>query len=141
LTDKRVIHLHGNGRRRRAMFAAIQEIDVVEVTVQHEGNSAFIWAALAFIVASLLYLVIGQPVGRIAAAVIVALMGVYLIVDRLMSRGNTLVTFKTGWSQLQCELDGDRTSSEIYDFINRLFELKGESNAGGPSNPGYFSPR
>ena len=38
LTDKRVIHINGNGKHRKAVFASVQDVEAVEVAVQKEGN-------------------------------------------------------------------------------------------------------
>ena len=141
LTDRRVIHLQGNGKTRKAVFASIQDIDAVEIGAEHEGSSAFIWAALAFIVAIFLYIVIDQSFARIAAPIAVGLMGLYLIVDQFLSSGKPFVVFKAGTSQLQCDLTGDPSASDIYPFINRLFQLKERTDSGGASRPDRFSPR
>lgn len=141
LTDRRVIHLHGNGNRRKALFASIQDMDAVEIAREQQGQGAFIWAGLALMVAILLYIVIGHDVIRIASAIIVALMGVYLIVDQFMSPGKPMLIFKTGSSELRFDLKGDSVSSEVYTFINRLFQLRDESGSGPSSRGRRFSPR
>ncbi len=141
LTDKRVIHLHGKSKRRQAIFASIQDIDGVEITVQKEGFSAFVWTALAFVVAAMLYVAIDNTAVRIFAAVAVASMGAYLLVDRLMTPGRPLVAFKAGSSQLLCELKSDKATTDIYPFINRLFFLKDENGAGDAYRARRFAPR
>ena len=141
LTGQRVILLQGNGKHRRAIFASIQDIDAVEFGHEREGNSAYVWAILAFIVAMTVYFVIDNAGWRIAAPIIVALMGVYLIVDHMMSPGKSLVVFKTGSAELRCDLRSDSASSDIYAFINRLFQLKNENGYERFSRAGRFSPR
>lgn len=142
LTDKRVIHINGNGKHRKAVFASVQDVEAVEVAVQKEGNGSFIWAGLAFLVAFFLFFVLGdQPLWRIVVPVIVALMGVYLIVDQLASPGKQLVIFKTGSSQLRADLKGDGASSEVYAFINRFFQLKSENGSDVFSRVNRFAPR
>ena len=137
LTDKRVIHLHGNGRNRRAVIVSIQDIHAVEIGSVKEGSGASVWATLGFIVAILLYVVIDHSVFRVAAPVAVALLALYLIFDQLFSPGKPLVLFNAGMSQLRCELKSRQASSEIYPFITRLFQLKGEND----SPPRPFAPR
>lgn len=141
LTDKRIIHLHGDGRSRNASFASIQDIDAVETSSQAEGRSGYIWGAMAFAVAVLLYVVIDHPVGRIAAAVIVALMGVYLVADQLMEPAKRSVIFKAASSQLGCSLGSECPSGDVYAFINRVFELKEENGSEGSSRAKRFAPR
>ena len=136
LTDRRVIHLHGSGKRRKAVFASIQDINGVELTVEREGTGAFFWAGLAFVVAILLYFAIDNAVGRVLAPITVALMGAYLIVDQRMDSGTPVVIFKVGSSQLQCALHSDGASSDVYTFINRLYQLKEATTRGR-----RFAPR
>ena len=100
LTETRVIHIQGNGRRRRAVFASVRDIDSAEIGHQHEGYGAFLWAALSFVIAALLYFVIDNQMGSIAASAIVAAMGIYLVVDRVLSRGRSLLIFSAGGSEV-----------------------------------------
>ena len=141
LTDKRIIHVDGNGKRRKIAFASIQDVETVEVSAKEGGKGAFVWATMAFIAAGLLYSVIDQALARTAAMGITALMGVYLVVDRLMDPGRPLIVFNARSSQLRCDLNGDRASTEAYVFINRLFELKARNGANGFSRADRFAPR
>ena len=141
LTDQRVIHVRGNGKRRNAVFASIQDVDAVEVTFEQEGYGALVWAALGLFVAVLLYLGIDNSAYRIVAPAVVAAMSVYLIVDRLTTPGRPLVIFKAGASQVRCDLEGDPTASEIYPFINRLYELKAANSSNGIHQSNRFAPR
>ena len=140
LTAQRVIHVQGNGKRRRAVFASLHEIDAVEIGYHREGNGAFIWAALALVVAILLYFVIDSTSGSIAAAVIVALMGVYLVVDQVLSPGKSLLVFRAGTSEVRCELKANPSSDDIQAFINQMFQLKADSSR-DYSRADRFSPR
>ena len=141
LTDKRVIHLQGSGSHRQALFASLDDIESVEVTFEREGFGAYIWAALAFFVAILLYVVIANTAGRIIAAGIVTLMGVYLIADHATSPGRPFVVFKAGSAHVRRDLKGADASANIYPFINRLFQLKAENAADGFSRASRFAPR
>jgi hypothetical protein len=141
LTDKRVIHLYGNGKRRKAIFASIEDINSVELSVEHDGRSTYMWAAVAFIVAISLFFAIDHTVGRVAAALAVGLMGIYLIVDHLMDPGTAQVIFKTGSSQLGFGLKNPQASSNVYPFINQLFQMKGENSSDGLTRAGRFAPR
>ncbi len=141
LTDRRVIHLHGKPKHRKATFTSIQDITGIEITTHREGFSAFAWAGLSFLVAALLYVVIDNTLGRILAAIAVAMMGIYLVVDRMLSPGNQLLTFKAGGSQLICELKSARSSDDIYPFINRLFLLKEVNGRGAMARAQRFARR
>lgn len=140
LTDRRVIHLQGNGKRRRAIFASIGNINAVEVSVAKDGNGTYVWAALALVVAVLLFIVIDNTIGRIVGPLVVALMGIYLIVDQRLSPGRPMLTFKAGSSELRVELKSEQASSDIYAFINRLFQLKEQRSHGNYYNSRPFAP-
>ena len=141
LTDRRIIHIRGDHRCRRAEFASIQDIDAVELGVEEEGHGAFIWAALAFIVAVPLYFVIDHSVGRVAAPLAAALLGVYLIADRQLAPGTPTVVFKAGSSQLRCDLRNQGSPHDVYDFINRLFEIKDRDGTDHLRASSRFLPR
>ena len=141
LTDQRVIHVQGNGRRRKVKFVSIQDIDSAEVTYEPEGRSAFVWAGLAFVAALFIFLAIGNDIGRIVGAILVALMGIYLLVDRAISSGRPLVVLRAGSSEIRSELTDEDASSNIDDFINRLYELKAEHGLDGGYGRRPFAPR
>ena len=142
LTDMRVIHISGSGPNRKTSFAAVDDVGAVEITRQSvEGYSAYIWAVLAFFVAAMLWRVIENETLSIVAAAIVALMGVYLIVDRLLSRGEHVLVFKTGGAEIQCPLNGDDEQEIAEVLIERLFELKDERSKPHFARARTFSPR
>ena len=141
LTDKRIIHLRGTGTRQKAIFVSIQDVETVEVSTQQEGNGGFIWAALALVVAILLYYAIDHSIGRIAAAGFAVLMGVYLIADKLLDPGKPLVIFKARSTQFWCGLNNSKARADVYPFINRLFHLKSENGSDGYSRADHFAPR
>ena len=126
LTNKRVLQLKADTRRRAAVFVSLDDIDAVEITTEQRGLSGFIWGGLALFVALMLWLTWDHPVGSVAGALAVALMGVYLIVDQLVSPSRYLATFKIGPSQIECGLSLETPSEEIHGFVRRLFELRGE---------------
>ena len=142
LTGRRVIHVSGAGANQKTSFAAIEDIGAVEITRQSVGGySAFIWAVLAFFVSVMLWRVIENQTLSIVAAAVVALMGVYLIVDRLLSRGEHALVFKAGGAEIQCVLKGDGDQSEAEALIARLFELKAERSSPQHARANTFSPR
>lgn len=141
LTDSRVIHLSGKGNRRTAVFASVDDISTVEISSERAGFGVYVWSGLAFVVALLLWMVIDHPIGSVASAIIVALMGVYLIADHLMSAGTSVATFKTSASHFKVVLKGEGDTYEnVYLLINRLFLMKGNGSKGAP-DPGRFAPR
>ena len=126
LTDRRLIQFTGGSGRRTATFVQLRNVDAVEVTTERQGYGGYVWGALAILAATMLWWVWENPVGSFAAAAIVTLMGVYLIVDQILSPGRTRVNFRVGPSELQCGVDSGTPSEDIYGFVNRLFQLKAE---------------
>ena len=142
LTDRRIIHINGSGSNIKASYLAIDDVSVAEITRQSvQGYSAFIWAVLAFFVAAMLWRVIENQTLSIVAAAIVALMGVYLIADRLLSRGEHALVFKAGGAEIQCALKGDGDQANAEALIARMFELKDERSKPQYAHAKTFSPR
>ena len=104
LTNRRILRLHANGRSTRAEFASIADVETVDVSKEKQGPSGFVWGFLGIVAALLLWLVIDHPVGSLAAAAIVALLGAYLIADRITRHTTAQVTFATRSAQLRVEL-------------------------------------
>ena len=124
LTDKRVIYLSGEGKRRRAMYASVRDVQAAEIGYHARGNSAYVWAGLAFLAAFFLFFVIENTLGRVVGPAVVACMGVYLIVDNLLTPNRQFVVFRAAGCQLLVDLDGDGQTNAVNDFIARLFQLK-----------------
>ena len=135
------MHLNGDPKNIRAAFVSIRDVEIVDVRLEQEGIGAFIWAGLAFFVAVMLWRVIDHPLGSAAAGLVVAAMGIYLIADRIMTPGRPVVTFKTGASEFRADLKSERAASEVYDFINRLFQLREDSGPASFSSPNHFARR
>lgn len=135
LTDRRMILLNANGRRRTLSFASLRDIHAVQITVDGRGAGSFVWAALAIVVAVLLWAVLDHPVGSVAAGIAVGLMGVYLIVDRLTEPRRSLFIIKVGSSDFQCALTGARAAADAQSFANRLFQLREGERRASPSPP------
>ena len=142
LTDKRVIYLSGQGKRRRAMYASVRDVQAVEIGYHARGSGAYVWAGLAFLAAFFLFFVIENTLGRIAGPVLVAGLGVYLVVDNLLTPNKQFVVFRAAGCQLLVDLDGDGPTDAVDDFIARLFQLKeGAANAGPFAWVDRFAPR
>ncbi len=141
LTPTRVMHVRGNGRKRKSEFALVENIDTVETGFEREGNGVYVWAATAFVVAALLFFVIENATGRVAAPVVVTLLGLYLIADHLIAPGCPVVTFKAGGSHFRCELSQKQDSAEVSGFVNRLFEIKTSGRSDSRAETRRFAPR
>jgi len=124
LTDRRLVQLRADSRRRSTVFVSLGDIDTVEVTKERHGYSGFIWGGLAVFVAVLLVMLWDHPVGSITAAVAVTLMGAYLVFDHVTSSRRVMAIFKTRASQLECDLDVDMPPGDVHHFLNRMFKLK-----------------
>ena len=140
LTNRRLIHLRGNGSRRRATLASLKDVQAVEVVVQAD-LSAFVWGGLALVIALVLWRTVDNPIGSVVSAVVVALMGIYLIVDQIVAPGVARLLFRVGGSEIRCDLKGESALEDAYPFVNRLFQLK-EREASPPSPTRRpFAPR
>ena len=129
LTDCRLIHLDGDVKDYGAVFTSLRDVDAIEIGREPAGAGAFAWAALAFIAALFLYFVLDeQGVWQIAGAAGAALLGAYLIGDRLISSGETFMVLKMGPAELRCALNGNRGIDGAHSFIRRFFELKSETD-------------
>ncbi len=140
LTDKRLIHISGSGNKKRSVFASIEDISLAEITRQPEGYAAYIWAALAFFVAVMLWRTIESPTTSLLTAIAVVLMGVYLIVDRLTSAGTPIVVFRTNGSEI-CSPIGKHAQPDAEALIAALFDLKYPEVETSRRNPDTFAPR
>ncbi len=142
LTDRRLIRLSAGGRRREATFVSLYDIEAVEVASERSsGVAGYLWGGLAFLVALLTWRVWDNPVWSGVVAGIVALMGVYLIVDYALSPAAVRATFKVGGSEFDCGLNGSEASEEINGFVNRLFALKDAGGVVQQSQSRDFAPR
>lgn len=148
LTDQRLIHLVARGRNREAVFVSLRGVFAVEVTTEHPGGyGGYIWGGVSFLVAILLWQVWNQPILNVVAAAIVALMGAYLIWDHVMAPLVLQMTVRAGSSQLQMGAHKSIDPQQIYDFANRMFDVKargrqasGQQEEGSPSGI-IFAPR
>ena len=137
LTDTRVMYLQGRGKHHKAVFASVKDVDAVEIATELEGRGAYVWAGLAFVLAFLLLVALDNATFRFVGAAVAALMGLYLVADRLTNPGRALVIFKAGLSEVRCDLGSEYAPSEVHTFINRLFQLK----AGVVSHTDPFATR
>ena len=138
LTDSRIIHASTGGRRRGAVIAAVRDIDSVEVTSVRPGIGAYLWAILAVVLSLVLYFNINHDTWQIVAPLVVLAMGVYLVVNQVLDSGEPTAVFRTGGSEIRWLYDAKKDSEAVYDFINRLYQVKASSTQ---VRNGTFSPR
>ena len=142
LTDRRVIQITGSESRRRTSFAAIEDISAVEINRQPTGGyGSFVWAGLAFIVSAALWRIIENQTISIGAAIIVAIMGVYLIYDRLTSGGEHVLVFKTSGAEIRIDLNGEQNQVAAEALTTRMFELKADRSLSKYARANSFAPR
>ena len=142
LTDRRLIHLNVNGRSRRASFVSIQDITAIDISSERAGGLAgYLWGGLALFVAVMVWRVWDHPVGSVVAAVSVAGMGIYLVLDRLLSPSGVRASFRAGTAVLQLSIRSPKAAGDIHGFVNRLFQLKDEGGDRASRRPRTFSLR
>ena len=141
LTDKRVIQIGSNGRSHHVTFVSLKDVDTVEVTKHRKGHGGYVWGALAVLVSVGVWRLWDSPTWSPLAALAVLFMGIYLVVDHVISPGATQAIFRAGASVLQYDIGKDEQSAEAYTFISRLFQLKGDAERDGVTGRGRFSPR
>lgn len=141
LTNKRIIHISGAAANQHTSFASIDDVSVVEIIRHSEGYGSFIWAGLAFLVSVMLWQVIDSQALSLVAAVAVALMGVYLIVDRLIPRGEYDVVFRTRTTEIRTKLNNASALPDAKLFIATLFSLKDEQKGRAYSTVRTFALR
>ena len=109
------------------MIAAVRDIDSVEVTSVRPGIGAYFWAALAVILSVVLYQIIEDGTWQIVAALAVLVMGAYLVVNQVLDSGEPTAVFRTNNSEIRWLFDAKKDSEAVYEFINRLYEVKANS--------------
>lgn len=132
LTNKRVIHAKGSGERRETTVVCLEKIDSVEISRERKGYGGYVWGAVAFLVAIGIYSIWDHSVGRVAGSLALAAMGVYLIVDHLLTFGGVKATFRAGSSVVECALRGPDSVREMQVLVDSLFRLKGAAEAEPP---------
>lgn len=124
LTNSRLALVKRSGRQRKSAFTSVKDIETIEVAEVRPGVGGYLWAALAILVAVLLWFTIDSLVGSAVSAAAVGAIGAFLLYDRLSEPASTRVTFNTRRSGLVCQLGGERPDEEVQEFVNRVFELK-----------------
>ena len=125
LTDSHLVYLSVSNRERSASMISIRDVTSATVASEKQGPSAYVWGVLALVLAFLLWRVIDDPVGSVAAGIAIAAMGIYLIGDKLFSPITSVVLVYTeDGDPLRCELRGGRANADVHRFISQLFARK-----------------
>ena len=141
LTDRRVVLVNRDGRRRNAIFVAVEDVDSAEVSSESGGYGGYVWGGLAFFVGFMLWRMWDHPIGSVLGPVAVALIGLYLIADQLLSPKTQRATFRAGSSQIHCSINDSGPTADAYAFVNRLFELKAAAGRDRTGGGRPFAPR
>lgn len=131
LTSRRIIHARGRAGRRRLVFLSLRNIDAIEIMRQPLSLGAFLWAALAAVVAVIIWQVWEHNLAPLASLIVVG-MGAYLVVDRFLSLQHLHVVLTAGASQVRLELRSKAAARDIRDFTTRVFQLQEQAATGGP---------
>ena len=140
LTDRRLIHIGANGRSRTASYVSIADVTSVEVMNKRRRSLAGLaWAAAALLVAAAVWSILDHAVFSPIAGIVLAAMGTYLAVDRLLGYDSVRATFRSTQEQIGISVEdaGGEASAQIDTLTARLFEMK---NSVGPGVR-KFAPR
>lgn len=128
LTNRRLIQIGQVSRQRSVSFVAISGVDSVIIEAERRGYRGYIWGVLSLFIAAILWTNWNQPIGSVIVPIMVILMGIYLVIDHILSVRNLVVSFKVGSSVINAKLDEHIPSEKLTTFVNRIFELKETSN-------------
>lgn len=140
LTDSRIIQLRGPRKNHHAVMTAVHDVDSVEITALRRGVGAYIWGALAFILALVLFATVDNTGVRLVSSAIVLLMGVYLIVSEITEPKKPAVIFRAGSAEIRWEFRSKDHADDVNQFINRLYQIK-EASDGRVARHESFAPR
>jgi len=132
LTDCRLIHLVYNASGRESAFVSLSSVSAVRMNARRPGRAAgFVWGGISLLAAALLWAVWDQPVLDVVAAGVVALMGLYILLDYVMAPHAVQMTISAGLSQMTMGVHGSISTQRMNDFANRVFEAKANAQYPG----------
>ena len=132
LTDRRLIHLVYNASERKSAFVSLSAVSAVRMDARRPGRAAgFVWGGISLLTAALLWAVWDQPVLDVVAAGVVALMGLYIMLDYVMAPHAVQMTISAGLSQMTMGVHGSISTQRMNDFANRVFEAKANAQYPG----------
>lgn len=125
LTDRRIIHLVDNSKGRESVFMSLSDVSAVRVEAQRPGRAAgFVWGGISLLAAALLWAVWDRPVLDAVAAGVVALMGLYIVLDYIMAPHVVQMIISAGSSQLAMGVHESISTQRMNGFANSVFEAK-----------------
>lgn len=124
MTNLRIIKLGSSKGEKTVVFSSLDDIDSVSVVQDDIGIRGYVWGLLSFAASIISWHMWDHPIGSPAGSLALLLMGIYLIVDHKLSIRRLKILFKTSSSTIEYLADPTATTQHIYDFVNRLFNLK-----------------
>ena len=124
LSNKRMMYFSGGLNQKQLSIIPVDEITSVEINIEERSKHAYLWAALAFAVSVSLILIIDPFFIRLVSSLIVGLMGLYLIVDHVMTTTLYRIQFKSNSAEISCMIKPEHVEERAYTFIADFFELK-----------------
>jgi hypothetical protein len=125
LTNLRIIYLKGKPGRQRVQSLPLDKLDSLEVSNQSEGYGSLVWAALAGLVALMIWGIWDHRLAPVAALTVFA-MGAYLVIDRLVFSAGCHAVISAGSSPMKVEINSEPAERDIDQFVDRIFLLRQE---------------
>lgn len=124
LTNRRVIQIGGVSQQQNMAFIALKDINSATIQPERRGFRGYVWGALSLLIAVILWTNWNQPIGSVIVPIIVVLMGIYLVLDHVLSAKNLVVSFYSGPYSISGKVEESIPSENLTRFVNRIFELK-----------------
>lgn len=123
LTDRRLLLVHRNGRRRDVTFASLLDVGLVEVRRTSRGVSPLWRVALLLAGSGAALATIGYPPLEMGLAAVLALAALYHLYRYVDVSEEGVILLHLGLERVELPYQG-RLAEQAYDFANRLFDLK-----------------
>ena len=123
LTDRRLLLVHRNGRRRDVTLASLLDVGIVEVRRTSRGVSPLWRVALLLVGAGAALATIGYPPLEMGLAAVLTLAALYHLFRYLNVSEEGVILLHVGQEQVWLPYQG-RLAEQAHDFVNRLFSLK-----------------
>ena len=123
LTDRRLLLVHRNGRRRDVTFASLLDVGLVEVKRTSRGVSPLLRVALLLAGSGAALATIGYPPLEMGLAAVLALAALYHLYRFIEVSEEGVILLHLGMERVELPYQG-RLAEQAYDFTNRLFSLR-----------------
>ena len=123
LTDRRLLLVHRNGRRRDVTFVSLLDVGLVEVKRTSRGVSPLWRVALLLAGAGAALATIGYPPLELGLAGVLALAAIYHLFRWVDVAEEGTILLHLGREQVLLPYQG-RLAEEAYDFVNHIFNRK-----------------